>query len=181
MRSALAPMWTSPYPARQSAPASPRFFATRRRTGSKRPMSTHCRTAVLSTRSRWSLEAASSSATSRSGSKPVSFTSRPGRTGRRPRSPNRSVRTSSPAQSPISVRARRFWCKSNIRSRFINPATSSPCGCRWWLARATIRHRWCRALTCEPMAAAGAQPSLTLCPTVIASHHRCSILHKMRP
>ena len=55
------------------------------RTGSRRPTSIRCRRAARSTRSRWWSATASSSATSRSGSRPRRSTSRPAPTGARPR------------------------------------------------------------------------------------------------
>ena len=57
--------------------------------------------------------------------------------------------------SPISAPAKPCWCRSNIRSRCSNPATSSRCGCRWWSRPATIPCPSCRASTSGPMAAAG--------------------------
>ncbi len=95
----------------------------------------------------------------------VIYEQAPARTGRRPRSSNSSGPTFSPTRLPISARAKPCWCRSNIRSRFINPATNSRLGCRWSSARATIRSRWYKAPTFGPTVAAGAQHSLTRCLT----------------
>ncbi len=57
----------------------------------------------------------------------------------------------------IFTNSKPCWCRSNIRSRCSNPATSFRCGCRWWSRHATIRHLWCRASTSGPTVAAGAR------------------------
>ena len=56
---------------------------------------------------------------------------------------SRSGRTSLPARSPISGRARPWSCRSNTRRRCASPAACSRCACRWSSRRATIRPRWC--------------------------------------